>query len=74
MLNVMADSLEARKGEFATLETLDCGKPIAESEADIDFCVDILRYVTTLPPPLLPIIFVFGLTVTFLSDNTAILH
>lgn len=53
MLNVMADSLEARKGEFATLETLDCGKPIAESEADIDFCVDILRYVTTLPPPLI---------------------
>eukprot|EP00729_Bicosta_minor_P010548 gene10548-3429_t len=43
MLNVMADSLEARKGEFATLETLDCGKPIAESEADIDFCVDILH-------------------------------
>ena len=57
MLNVMADSLEARKGEFATLETLDCGKPIVESEADIDFCVDILRYVTTLSPPPLHLLF-----------------
>ena len=45
MLNKMAASLEARRAEFAKLETLDCGKPIAESDADIDFCIQILKFV-----------------------------
>jgi len=50
MLNKMAASLEARRDEFAKLETMDCGKPIAESEADIDFCIDIMRYYAKIAP------------------------
>ena len=50
MLTAMAAALEARRGEFAKLETLDCGKPIAESEADIDFCIDIMRYYAKIAP------------------------
>ncbi|MBG9288786.1 NAD-dependent succinate-semialdehyde dehydrogenase [Corynebacterium belfantii] len=39
-----ADILEAKKREYAEIITLEMGKLIAEAEAEIDICVDMLRY------------------------------
>jgi betaine-aldehyde dehydrogenase len=46
----MADTLELHKAEFANLETMDCGKPLAEAEADMDFCIGIMRYYAEIAP------------------------
>ena len=50
MLGDMADSLEEQRDEFAGLETMDCGKPLEESKADMDFCVEIMRYYARITP------------------------
>lgn len=39
-----ADILETKKREYAEIITLEMGKLIAEAEAEIDICVDMLRY------------------------------
>ena len=44
ILNAIADKLEARLEEFATLETMDNGKLYAEAEADISDAVSTFRY------------------------------
>lgn len=36
--------LRAEKESFALLESLDCGKPLRESRADMDACADLLVY------------------------------
>ena len=41
----LADLLEANKGEFATIEVLDNGKPMWEAEAvDVALTIELLRY------------------------------
>ena len=40
----VADELEAQKEEIAALETMDMGKPLRESEADVDDAVHCFRY------------------------------
>lgn len=40
----VADELEAQKAEIAGLETMDMGKPLRESEADVDDAVHCFRY------------------------------
>lgn len=44
LLTEIADRIEARKEDFATIETLDNGKPITEARVDIDLVVDHFRY------------------------------
>eukprot|EP00041_Stephanoeca_diplocostata_P030638 m.933384 g.933384 ORF g.933384 m.933384 type:complete len:361 (+) comp23795_c0_seq46:132-1214(+) len=44
MLHAMADEIANSTSSWAELESNDCGKPITESEADMSFCVDILRF------------------------------
>jgi aldehyde dehydrogenase (NAD+) len=44
LLHAIADRIEAKKEEFAVIDTLDNGKPITESRADIDLCIDQFRY------------------------------
>jgi len=44
VLERAADALDAEREEFANLESLDCGKPLPESRADMAFCADVLRY------------------------------
>ena len=44
LLHEMADCIEAFDEEFAKLESLDNGKPIAEARQDIELVVDHLRY------------------------------
>jgi aldehyde dehydrogenase (NAD+) len=45
LLNKLADLIEANRGELAELETLDNGKPIAESRnADLPLVIDCFRY------------------------------
>lgn len=43
-LTEIADRIEARKDDFARLESLDNGKPITESRDDIELVVDHFRY------------------------------
>jgi acyl-CoA reductase-like NAD-dependent aldehyde dehydrogenase len=51
LLVKLADALEARKGEFARLLTLEQGKPLSEAHWEIDFTVDIIRHYATLDLP-----------------------
>jgi len=44
LLHEIADRVEANKEAFAIIDTLDNGKPITESRADIDLCIDQFRY------------------------------
>jgi len=49
-LQRVADALEGQLEDFAKVETADCGKPIVEARADIQMCVDVLRYYAELAP------------------------
>lgn len=49
-LRELAVLLNRQKARFAALESLDCGKPLAEAEADIGFCVEILEYYAAIGP------------------------
>lgn len=40
----VAEELEAQRAEIAALETMDMGKPLRESEADVDDAVHCFRY------------------------------
>merc|ERR1719456_1586395 len=40
MVHKMAQNLRDQKEVWATIESLDCGKPITESRADVDACAD----------------------------------
>ena len=44
VLGTVADRVESMRETFATIETLDNGKPITEARADVDQIVDELRY------------------------------
>lgn len=44
LLTAIADVVEENKERFATIDTLDNGKPITESREDIDLFVDHFRY------------------------------
>jgi aldehyde dehydrogenase (NAD+) len=44
ILNEIASRIEGRIGEFATIDTLDNGKPIRESRADAYIAADYFRY------------------------------
>ena len=44
ILRKMSAALRAEQDEWAVLETLDNGKPIAESKADIGACADLFDY------------------------------
>lgn len=44
----IADELEAQKEEIARLETMDMGKPLRESEADVDDAIHCFRYYASL--------------------------
>jgi aldehyde dehydrogenase (NAD+) len=44
LLTEIADRIEDHKEKFATIETLDNGKPITEARVDIDLVVDHFRY------------------------------
>jgi len=50
VLHEIAASIRSRSEELARLETLDCGKSIAESRADIAFCAQIFDYYAALAP------------------------
>lgn len=47
ILRKMAETLEAQKEEWAILETLDNGKPLLESRADMDVCISVFNYYAT---------------------------
>ncbi|AKU09493.1 aldehyde dehydrogenase family protein [Haloferax gibbonsii] len=44
VLNQIADRIESRKGDFATLESLDNGKPVSEARIDVNLVIDHFRY------------------------------
>lgn len=44
MLLKIADAIEEQKDEFARLESLDNGKPLRESECDVDDAIHTFRY------------------------------
>ncbi|WP_231187443.1 aldehyde dehydrogenase family protein [Haladaptatus sp. DYF46] len=44
VLSKIADRIEARKEDFATIESLDNGKPISEARIDLDLVIDHFRY------------------------------
>jgi aldehyde dehydrogenase (NAD+) len=44
LLGTLADCLEERADEFARIEVLDNGKPLAEAREDIELAVDHFRY------------------------------
>lgn len=44
ILRKMSAALRAQKEDFAILETMDNGKPLNESRADMDFCADAFGY------------------------------
>lgn len=48
MLNRVAELLERDKAEIARTETLDTGKPLVESEIDVDDVAAVFRYYATL--------------------------
>jgi len=44
LVHKMAQNLRDQKEIWATIETLDCGKPINESRADVDACADTIDF------------------------------
>ena len=44
VLDNMASGLRSRMEEFSHVESLDCGKPLAESRADIEACASFFEY------------------------------
>jgi len=42
--------IRARSKELAFLETKDCGKPLGESEADVDYCADAFEFYAKIGP------------------------
>lgn len=44
LLLKLADLIEAQSRYLAELETLDCGKPVKNSEEEVYFSASILRY------------------------------
>jgi succinate-semialdehyde dehydrogenase/glutarate-semialdehyde dehydrogenase len=44
LLRAAYDATLGRRDEFATLMTLEMGKPIAEAQAELDYAVDFLRW------------------------------
>eukprot|EP01062_Namystynia_karyoxenos_P081340 TRINITY_DN891_c2_g1_i1.p1 TRINITY_DN891_c2_g1~~TRINITY_DN891_c2_g1_i1.p1 ORF type:complete len:541 (+),score=192.66 TRINITY_DN891_c2_g1_i1:1-1623(+) len=44
VLRAASRALRARMAEFCHIETLDCGKPLGESEGDLTHCADLLDY------------------------------
>jgi aldehyde dehydrogenase (NAD+) len=44
LLTEIAERIEARKEDFATIESLDNGKPITEARIDINLVIDHFRY------------------------------
>lgn len=44
----IADGIDARREELARLETMDMGKPLRESEADVDDAIHCFRYYSSL--------------------------
>ena len=44
----IADGIDARRDEIARIETLDMGKPLRESEADVDDAIHCFRYYASL--------------------------
>ena len=53
VLRRMGAALRERLEEFSQLETLDCGKPIAESRVDIETCAALFDYYAELAPGVL---------------------
>ena len=51
ILRRMAVGLRERLEEFAWLETIDCGKPLAESRADMEACASFFDYYADLVTP-----------------------
>jgi betaine-aldehyde dehydrogenase len=43
ILRAFASALERRKDEFVRLETMDCGKPHREAQADLGDCLEVCR-------------------------------
>ena len=52
-LRAIGAELRERTEELANLETLDCGKPLSESRADLAFCADVCDYYADLAPAVL---------------------
>jgi betaine-aldehyde dehydrogenase len=50
VLRRMSKALESRLEHFAQIESMDCGKPVNESRADIQMCADTLTYYADLAP------------------------
>lgn len=48
LLHRFADAIEREKSVIAQIESLDCGKILAQAEGDVQNCVDTLRYYTNL--------------------------
>lgn len=44
LISKLADLIERDISQLASLETLDNGKPFADSVGDVEHCVDVLRY------------------------------
>ncbi len=44
VLHRLADAIEARKAAFSQIESIDCGKVLAQAEADVQNFVDTFRY------------------------------
>ena len=49
-LRAMGAAMRERREELAALESLDCGKPLGESRADIDVCADLCDYYADVAP------------------------
>lgn len=47
-LRKLADEVEARKARIATVEALNCGKPMREAEGDVDDAIACFRYCANL--------------------------
>ena len=50
MLETLGTSLRANLEELAKLETLDCGKPLAESRIDIETCAALCEFYAEVAP------------------------
>jgi betaine-aldehyde dehydrogenase len=44
LLNRLADAIDANAADFASIETLDCGKPLREAEYDVADAANCFRY------------------------------
>ena len=49
-MRAMAGTLREQLEDFAKVESMDCGKPLTESRADIEMCADVLEYYADLAP------------------------